>query len=128
MAPDPHPPGDWARHSKRVLDLIDNQVRSLRKRQLINSYQLPVGDQNHRKGTYWGIRSDVREYRLPPIPGYPFDANGCPHEKTLALAETPTRLKALDAATQQRLINWGYAVCDVAMRKHVDSNAALPGG
>jgi len=29
-------------------------------------------------------------------------------------------LKALDTTTQERLINWGYAICDVAMRKHVD--------
>jgi NTE family protein len=128
MAPDPDPPSDWARHSKRVLDLIDNQVRSLRKRQLIGSYQLPAGHPYHRKGTYWGIRSDVRDYALPPIPGYPFDAASCPFDKTLALAETPTRLKALDATAQERLINWGYAICDVAMRRHVDSNLGVPPG
>jgi NTE family protein len=40
------------------------------------------------------------------------------------LAETPTRLRRLDGASQERLINWGYAVCDAAMRKHVDP--ALP--
>ena len=39
MTPEPSPHHDWARHSKRVLDLIDNQVRSLRKRQLIGAYQ-----------------------------------------------------------------------------------------
>ncbi|MDE5451414.1 hypothetical protein GWE18_00810 [Bradyrhizobium sp. CSA112] len=26
-----------------------------------------------------------------------------------------------DATTQERLINWGYAVCDAALRKHLDS-------
>jgi NTE family protein len=30
-------------------------------------------------------------------------------------------MKAVD---QERLINWGYAVCDAGMRKHVDP--ALP--
>ena len=32
--PEEEPKDDWARHSYRVLNLIDNQVRSLRKRQL----------------------------------------------------------------------------------------------
>jgi NTE family protein len=114
MEPDPDPPADWARQSKRILDLIDNQVRSLGKRQLI-----PAGHEYHRDGTYWGIRSDVGEYDLPPIPGDPFGAAHCPFATTIALANVPTRLKALDQTTQERLINWGYAICDVAMRKHV---------
>jgi NTE family protein len=126
LAPDPDPPADWAQHSKRVLDLIDNQVRSLRKRQLINSYQLPAGHEYHREGTYWGIRSNVADYQLGPIAGYPFDATTCPFDRTTELANVPTRLKALDNETQERLINWGYAICDVAMRKHVNVRAPLP--
>jgi hypothetical protein len=31
------------------------------------------------------------------------------------LAETKTRLKRLDSVVQERLINWGYAICDAAM-------------
>ena len=126
MAPDPHPPADWVRHSKRVLDLIDNQVRSLRKRQLIESYRLPAGHALHRSGTYWGIRSDVGDYDLPPIPDYPFTPGTFPHDATLRLANLPTRLKAVDAETQEQLINWGFAICDVAMRKHVDATLPMP--
>jgi len=128
MAPEPDPPADWARHSKRILDLIDGQVRSLRKRQLIGSFRQPAGNRDAREGTYWGIRSNVADYGLPAIPNYPFDSRGCPFEKTLALAETPTRLKALDAPTQERLINWGYAICDVALRRHVDPGLPAPRG
>ncbi len=36
---EPEPAGDWAQHSLRVLNLIDNQVRSLRKRQVIDSFK-----------------------------------------------------------------------------------------
>ena len=36
----------------------------------------------------------------------------------------PTRLAALPSERKDQLINWGYAVCDAAMRKHVDP--ALP--
>lgn len=102
------PETDWARHSYRVLNLIDNQVRSLRKRQVIDSFTSGT-----RKGAYWGIRTDIRDYGLA-------DALDCPLDRTTQLAELPTRLKRLDAATQERLINWGYAVCDAALRAHLD--------
>ena len=104
-----------SRHSYRVLNLVDNQVRSLRKRQLIDSFKAKETDAVHRKGAYWGIRTDIKEYGLG-------DALDCPFERTLALAETPTRLKRMDDDLQERLINWGYAVCDAALRKHVDAN------
>src|SRR6185436_6795385 len=58
-APEPEPKLDWARHSFRVLDLIDNQVRSLRKRQVIESFK-----QGQRRGTYWGIRTNINDYGL----------------------------------------------------------------
>lgn len=111
---DPH--RDWARHAYRVLNLIDNQVRSLRKRQVIDSYKTGA-----RKGAYWGIRTDLANYHLS-------NTLDCPFEKTIALANTPTRLKELPAATQERLINWGYAVCDAAMRAHVDATLPAPAG
>lgn len=125
--PEPEPPGDWAQHSKRILDLIDHQVRSLRKRQLIDSYKLPSNHAFHRLGVYWGIRSSVADYELPTRPGYPFTPQRCPSAKTFALADVATRLQAMDERLQQRLINWGYAVCDVAMRRHVDASLPLPG-
>lgn len=106
--PEEEPKEDWARHSYRVLNLIDNQVRSLRKRQVIQSYR-----DNTRKGAYWGIRTNIADYQLE-------DTLPCPHGRSLALAETPTRLKRLDSNLQERLINWGYAVCDAALRKHMD--------
>jgi NTE family protein len=42
----------------------------------------------------------------------------------MELAAVATRLKRLDKTTQERLINWGYAVCDAALRKHVDTTLA----
>jgi len=115
MKPQEEPKEDWARHAIRVLDLIDNQVRSLRKRQLIEAYENGI-----RKGTYWGIRTDIADYHLA-------DPLSCPHERTLELAETPTRLKSLSTELQERIINWGYAVCDAALRKHVDPGLNKPG-
>ncbi len=114
MEPEGEPSTDWAGHSYRVLNLIDNQVRALRKRQVIESYQAPLHDLTHRKGAYWGIRTDIANYHLA-------DALAAPHQRTLALATIPTRLASMDKKTQARLVNWGYAVCDAALRKHVDA-------
>ena len=72
-------------------------------------------------GTYWGIRTHIKDYGLP-------DALPCPEERTLELAMTPTRLKRLEPGHQDRLINWAYAVCDAAIRKHVDKTLPKPAG
>src|SRR5439155_13312349 len=54
LAPDEATPHlDWARHAFRILEIIDNQVRSLRKRQTIDAFL------SGRPGTYWGIRTDI---------------------------------------------------------------------
>ena len=113
------PKTDWARHSFRVLNLIDSQVRALRKRQVIGAYEANPADANHRKGAYWGIRTDIANYQLP-------NTLPCPVDRTLELAETPTRLERMDDELQERLINWGYAVSDAALRKHVDPALAAP--
>jgi NTE family protein len=46
----------------------------------------------------------------------------------MALAEIPTRLKRIDENLQERLINWGYAVCDAALRRHVQPTLGKPTG
>jgi NTE family protein len=114
MAPDEKPDSNWGGHSKRVLDLLDHQVRNLRKRQIVGSLRAKV-----RNGAYWGIRTNIADYQLPdPLP--------CPHDRTMKLAEVATRLTALDEDVQERLINWGYAVCDAAIRRHVTATVPAP--
>lgn len=116
LQPEEEPKADWARHAYRVLNLIDNQVRSMRKRQVIDSFKA-----GSRLGAYWGMRTDIEDYGLE-------DPLDCPHQRTLSLADTPTRLKRLDSNLQERLINWGYAVCDAAIRKHVNPLVQRPSG
>jgi NTE family protein len=116
MDDNPRPGLNWLSHSFRTLSLIDNQVRSLRKRSLIDSYL-----NGQRSGAYWGIRADIRNYGLDSV-------LPCPEEQTLRLADIPTRLAGIDRVTQERLINWGYAVCDAAVRKHIDSSLPAPSG
>lgn len=109
IAPEEEPAHDWARHSIRILNTIDNQVRSLRKRQLIEAYLR--GDHT---GCYWGIRTDYQDYNLTD------DPLKCATRDPTYLAEIPTRLQAMDTDEQERLMNWGYAICDAALRAHVD--------
>ncbi len=116
---DPSPPADWGRQSKRVIDIIYRQVSALRKRQVIASFKAPAGAPGKRRGTYWGIGSDISHYRLPT-------SLVAPIERTRELAAIPTRLRRLSADHQERLINWGYAICDTAVRRHFAPKAAVP--
>ena len=113
---EPKPAHDWALHSYRVLNLINSQVLSLRTRQIIALFKA-----KERKGCYWGIRQGIATY---PAPG----ALPCPADKTAELAATPTRLKAMDDTLQERLINWGYAVCDASLRCYFDPTLPAPPG
>ncbi|MBN1671615.1 MAG: patatin-like phospholipase family protein [Kiritimatiellae bacterium] len=131
MKPEGAPKHDWARHTFRVLSMSNSEIQILRKRQLLQSYRLrevagaapdePLLRLATRQGAYWGVRSDIANYGLA-------DALDAPFDKTLPLAEIATRLKCIHEPTQERLVNWGYAICDAAMRKHVDAALHAPHG
>ena len=108
IMPEEDPHHDWARHAIRILDTVDNQVRSLRKRHLIESYKR--GDHT---GTYWGIRTSFADYGLKE------DPLDCLHRNPVPLAEIPTRLERMSRVQHDKLVNWGYAVCDAALRAHI---------
>jgi NTE family protein len=116
MKAEPDPDHDWGRHLFRVLGVIDNQVRALRKREAVQAFI-----SGERQGAYWGMRSDIADFGLA-------DALPAPHDATLALAMLSTRLARLDGEVQERLINWGYAACDAGLRGHVDPQVPAPAG
>ena len=116
MPPILAPQTNWLGHILRVLDIIDNQVRSLRKQITIDAFEEKL-----RTGTYFGIGTDISRYPIA-------DALPVPHPVALGLAAVPTRLKAMDEVLQKKLINWGYAVCDAAVRSHVLPAAPRPAG
>jgi NTE family protein len=114
MAAKTRPWRNWPLHTLRVLGVVDNQVRSLRKRHLIADFEA-----GRQQGTYWGIRTAIHKYGAPKsLPALP--------SRTVELASTRTRLGKLPDERQQRLANWGYAVSDAAIRAHVDQDAAPP--
>ena len=114
FAADASPPSDWGRHLVRGLGVIDNQVRSLRKRQMIEAYS-----RGERAGTYVGIRSQVADYPVSD----PFE---CDDARTQELASIPTRLDAMDDDRQEQLVNWGYAICDAGLRSHMAITGPRP--
>jgi NTE family protein len=113
---------DWARLGQRVIDLIDNQVGSLRKRLLVQSFQ-----QRARYGAFWDINQAIEDFKLN-------DSLPCPIESTQLHAHLGTDLSAKDPGLQSRLINWGYAITDTAVRAYLDGSPLptpifpLPGG
>ena len=111
---DPSPKRNWAQHGIRITEIIDGQVRALRKRQLIVGFRRDL-----RTGTYWGVRSAVADYGLAD----PFPI--APHSRDAA-QDVATRLAALSDRTQRDLVNWGYVIADTALRRWVWPDAPRP--
>ena len=111
MGAEPEVPGDWGRGLLRVLSVIDNQVRALRKQQVVES--LRTGD---REGMYIGIRSELDGYPVAD----PIDADP---GVTRRLANIATRLDAMSEELQELLVNWGYVIADAGLRSYVDREA-----
>lgn len=106
---DPYPLGDYFSQLGRVRDILIGQTRALRKRWLIQDLK----DGKYR-GTYWGIGTRIANYQVPTL------VSDSP--TTEALQSVRTRLNRFTDQEQGHLINWGYALCDAAIRRHV-----LPG-
>lgn len=110
---------DWVSQGLRSIDVIQGQVRALRVRALISSYEAPATAPNARHGCYWGAGSDIANY--------PASSNlQCPIEKTSKLAAVATDLADKSDRVQEQLINWGYAICDTALRSWVDPRIGPP--
>jgi len=102
------PRSNWGSQLGRVRDILIEQTRALRKRMLVGELA-----QKRYTGAYWGIHTRIGDYAATP----PLCVDG---PTTQSLARISTRLSGLDARIQERLINWGYALADAAIRTHVD--------
>jgi len=92
----------------------DTELHHLRRQQALLAYTTGV-----KSGSYWSINSELASF---PVEG----VLPCPPEKTAELAAVPGRLSRLDDRLQERLVNWGYAVTDAALRAHVDRTIEPP--
>ena len=103
---------NWYSLTKRALDIVTDQARAVRKRWLIDKFK-----RKELSGTYWGITTKIDNYGRP----YPLvpDALVKDNEVTRGLRNIKTRLTSFSDADKGKLINWGYALADAGMRKHV---------
>jgi NTE family protein len=98
----------------RALDIATDQARGLRARYLIELAKL-----RNQKAVYWGIDTRIEKYPAA-------DQLRCDPARTDGLKDVRTRLNAFDLAEQETLINWGYALCDAAMRSFIEGAAGPP--
>jgi NTE family protein len=114
LTPSAEESSEWAHMTARVFDCVTDQARALRKRNLIADFKAGAA-----KGTYWGITTHIDDYHLS-------NTMTKDNEITSALKAMRTRLNKFNDQEQGRLINWGYALADAAMRRHM-LNGGEPG-
>jgi len=114
MQPESDTKTDTVRHSLRVNSVIDHQVRSLRRRQVVNAFV-----NGERKGAFWAMSSNPADFPAP-------SALAVPLNHAQELAAVSTRLSALNDEMQERLINFGYAMAERGVRSHFDPAAFAP--
>ncbi len=107
LKPEPDPSSWWHNQLLRALGIITEQTRALRKRRLVEEFT-----QGERAGTYWGIKTHINDYKLP-------DSMISDNGLTGSLHQIRTRLNRFSEEEQGHLINWGYALTDTALRRHV---------
>jgi NTE family protein len=122
---------NWYSQLKRVLDTVDNQVRSLRRSDLIDRFRAsracssdpsPKGslrDVATLSGAYWGLATDPAHFMAVSPLGFPYD-------RRLALGSIGTGLHFLGEADTADLINWGYVMSDLALRSYLDPTLPSP--
>jgi NTE family protein len=123
---------DPIRQLQRVFDITDNQVRALRRRDLIDRFKSAAAKQTTgnlqadqidpyaRWGAYWGIDTDPTKLQPP-------NALPCKTKVVEQLAHVSTRLSDLGETVSKQLINWGYVICDRCIRIHYSLAGALSG-
>jgi NTE family protein len=121
----------WTSQLKRVLYMTDNQVRALRRQDLIGRFigsadraldHLPAESEVRQyfslRGTYWAISTDPTRY--------PAEHGLLAEEKWTRLAGVGTWLHFLGDQETEDLVNWGYLMSDLALRSYVDPS--IPAG
>jgi NTE family protein len=91
----------------RVVNVLGLQLHDLFERQIREAFA-----SGQKRGAYWSIRSQIADYGLNDC--VPVDQS-----RATELSQVPPRFIKMDLSMQERLINWGYAICDAAIRKQL---------
>jgi NTE family protein len=98
----------------RVLDIATDQARGLRARHMIQ-----LAKHRQQKVAYWGIDTKYDVYSAA-------GKLACDPTITTSLKDIRTRLNEFSWTEQEILINWGYALCDAAVRSFIEDVAVSP--
>ncbi len=104
---------NWLQHMIRAWKVTDNQVRSLRRSELISAYQ-----RGALNGAFWGISTVHSDYGAGSLP---VDDSWTGYLKSIS-----TRLAPIDEARKQQLVNFSYCLCDAALERYVVKEAMRP--
>lgn len=108
---------NWFSQLSRMSDIMIDQQRALRKKQLIKNYSSLYS------GAYWATSTKIEEYSAK-------DKIASDSILSKSIAQIPTRLNAFREQDRAHLINWGYALADAAVRTHLypqyEAPEALP--
>lgn len=119
LAVQPRPARLWALQAYRALTIIQDQVGALRVRQMLAGFAAGAPSELRRTGALIPISAPAGEQRFAAT-------TPCPPDRAHELAQTKTTLRRMTPAYQERLINWGYAICDARVRSHYDPSLPEP--
>ena len=108
----------WWNQLHRAYGLTIKQDRDLRRRVLYKAF-MATDAKEKRLGTYWLISWPIGKFTVP-------GALGVVDHWPQRLSEVRTRLNPFSDEEQRRLINWGYALADAAVRRRVEDSAIPP--
>jgi NTE family protein len=98
----------------RAIEILQDALRLSPRQALLSAFQA-----GRHAGAFWSLRATTADY--------PADTClVCPPARAAELAALPTRFTAMDDDLQERLINWGYAICDIALRSWSDPSLPRP--
>jgi NTE family protein len=110
-----HPRRNWAQHLLRTLVDTDHQVRSQRRIAIMSAFR-----RGERAGGFWAIDTDISRWntqgRLQVDPGW------IAHLSKVRTRLWPPYVRGLGLRPKvavdltERLVNWGYAICDATVR------------
>lgn len=107
-----NPSSQWIRQLNRTT-LMQTFANSAARREVLHEAFKSFGGVRIRRGAYWSNDDAIGEFGLT-------DALLGDSADTRRLAEVRTRLNRFSDSEQVALINWGYALCDAAMRSSFD--------
>ncbi|MGF1599096.1 MAG: patatin-like phospholipase family protein [Acidimicrobiales bacterium] len=103
---------NWLQHMIRTWKVTDNQVRSLRRSELIDDFE-----NKRRNGAFWGISTLHSAYQAGSIP--------VDDSWTDRLRAIPTRLAPIGGTTARQLVNFSYCLTDAALARYVLDGATV---